>query len=383
MTSLAAENGASMNNTENPVAPSSFPPLSPSPTPTARLLVVDDESTIRLVLAKYLRTRGFDVESAESGEAALEALGGGGRRFDLMLCDVRMPGLSGVEIIPSALEVDPDLGIVMLSAVNDAPTATDAMAQGVLDYLIKPIELDQLYEAVHRALHRRTLLREQRRVEWAIREEVASRTEELEREKAQLRDLAIGVVDSLVIAMEAKDVFQRGRSVRISELAASVAEYLGLAPDVVEDVRIAGRVHDVGNIGIREDVLNKPAALDREEFEHVKDHVHIGVEILRPLRHIERAVVFVAEHHERWDGTGYPHARAGESISIGARILAAADAFDAMTSRRAYRGALTPEEAVLELRNHVGTLLDPRVYEALRVVVLRRKSLVFVDHVHA
>lgn len=348
---------------------------------SARILVVDDEDTIRLVLAKFLRTRGFEVETADSGAAALEALSSS--RFDLMLCDVRMPGLSGVEILPAALEADPELGIVMLSAVNDAPTATEAMGLGVLDYLIKPVELQQLHEAVSRALHKRTLRREQRRIEGAIRDEVAARTEELEREKAHLRDLTVSMVESLVAAMEAKDVFQRGHSARVSEIAASIAEYMGLGPDVVEDVRIAGRLHDVGNIGIREDVLNKPGPLDIAEYQHVKDHVHIGVDILKPLRHIERVVTFVGEHHEQWDGSGYPHARAGEHISIGGRILAAADVFDSLTSRRPYREPLTPDDAVEKLREFSGTQLDPRVYEALRAVVKNRKSLFFIDSIHA
>jgi len=353
---------------------------SPRPTSAARILVVDDEDTIRLVLGKYLRTRGFEVATAESGVAALETLSGA--RFDLMLCDVRMPGLSGVEIVPNALEADPDLGIVMLSAVNDAPTATEALSQGVLDYLTKPIELEHLYAAVNRALHKRTLLKEQRRVERQVREEVAERTKELEREKAHLRDLNVSVVEMLVSAMEAKDVFQRGHSARVAELAASIAEYMGLAPDVVEDVRVAGRLHDVGNIGIREDVLNKPGALNPEEFEHIKTHVRLSVEILTPLRHIERAVTFVGDHHEHWDGSGYPHTRSGEQISIGGRILAAADAFDALISSRAYRQSMNPEDAVEQLRGAVGTLLDPRVFEALRVVVKRRKSLVFIDAIH-
>ena len=351
-----------------------------APAAKTRILVVDDEDTIRLVLAKYLRTRGFEVATAESGDAALETLAGA--KFELMLCDVRMPGLSGVEIVPSALEADADLGIVMLSAVNDAPTATEAMGHGVLDYLTKPIELQHLYEAVQRALHKRTLLKDQRRFEREIREEVAERTRELEMEKAHLRDLTVTMVESLVGAMEARDVFQRGHSARVAQLAASMAEYLRLAPDVVEDVRMAGRLHDVGNIGIRDDVLNKPGALDAEEFTHVKDHVRIGVEILMPLRHIERAIVFVGDHHEHWDGSGYPHATAGEGISVGGRILAAADAFDAMTSRRPYREPKTPEVAVEELRGATGTLLDPRVYEALRVIVKRRKSLVFIDAIH-
>jgi putative two-component system response regulator len=352
----------------------------PAATAQTRILVVDDEDTIRLVLSKYLRTRGFDVATAESGDAALETLSGA--RFDMMLCDVRMPGLSGVEIVPRALEIDPNLGIVMLSAVNDAPTATEAMAHGVLDYLTKPIELSDLHDAVQRALHKRTLLREQRRVERAIREEVAERTQELEMEKAHLRDLTVTVVETLVAAMEARDVFQRGHSARVAELAASIAEYMGLAPDVVEDVRIAGRLHDVGNIGIRDDVLNKPGALSPEEFAHVKEHVRIGVEILTPLRHIERAMTFVADHHEHFDGSGYPNTRQGDAISIGGRILAAADAFDAITSRRPYREPRSPEEAVAELQRHSGTLLDPRVFEGLRVVVKRRKSLIFIDAIH-
>lgn len=353
----------------------------PAPDNTVRILVVDDEDTIRLVLAKYLRTRGFEVSTAESGNAALETLAS--NRYELMLCDVRMPGLSGVEIIPAALETDPDLGIVMLSAVNDAPTATEALSNGVLDYLTKPIELAVLYEAVNRALYKRKLNKAQRRAERQIREEVELRTQELELEKAGLRELAVATVNTLIMAMEAKDVFLRGHSARVGEIAASIAEYLHLAPDIVEDARIAGRLHDVGNIGIREDVLNKPGALSQEEFDHVKEHVRIGVEILSPLRYIERAVIFVGDHHEHWDGSGYPNAKSGEDISIGGRILCAADAFDAMTSKRAWREPMNPEDAVEHLRQVVGSLIDPRIYEALRVVMKRRKSLVFIDSMHA
>jgi len=145
-----------------------------------RMLVVDDEETIRLALGKFLKTRGYDVHTAESGPAALEHLER--NRFVLMLCDVRMPGMSGVEVVPKALEIDPDLAIMMLTAVNDAPTATEALSRGAYDYLMKPIELVDLQQAVERALHKRDLAIEQRKVERLIREEVALRTAELERE---------------------------------------------------------------------------------------------------------------------------------------------------------------------------------------------------------
>lgn len=342
-----------------------------------RLLVVDDEESIRTVLARFLRTRGFEVQMAESGEAALEALAGS--RFELMLCDVRMPGLSGVEIVPRALEVDPDLGVVMLSAVNDAPTATEALSHGALDYLTKPIELQALKEAVDRALHKRMLLKEQRRVERQIRQEVAERTRELEAEKEHLRELTVRIADSLVTAMEAKDDFLRGHSTRVGDLSAQLADHMKLGADLVEDIRIAGRLHDVGNIGIREAVLTKPGRLTPEELEHVRTHVAIGVEILQPLRHIERAVTFVADHHEHWNGNGYPAGKAGDTITLGGRIVAVADVFDAITSRRSYRERIEPAEAVDFLAPQAGKHLDPLVYEALRAVVRKRRSLVFLE----
>ena len=346
-----------------------------------RVLVVDDEETIRLAIGKFLRSRGYEVQVADSGAAALAQLQR--HRCLVMLCDVRMPGMTGVEVVPRAVELDPDLAVLMLTAVNDAPTATEALAGGAMDYLMKPIELADLETALQRALHRRELRIEQRRVEQMIREEVALRTAELEREKAALRSMTVGVAETLINAMEAKDLYLRGHSQRVAELSASMAEVLGLDADTVEYVRLAGRLHDVGKIGIREAVLNKPSSLTPEEYEHVKDHVRIGMEILAPLRHIGPSLQFVQDHHEHWDGSGYPRGIAGEAISIGGRILTAADAFDAVTSKRAYREPMGQQETLDYLAKHTGTLLDPRVYHALAEVVGRRQSLVFIDDVHA
>lgn len=342
-----------------------------------RLLLVDDEETIRLAMSKFLRSRGYDVRTAESGAEALRHLENSS--FACMLCDVRMPGMSGVELVPLALAREPDMAIMMLTAVNDAPTATVALSKGALDYLVKPIELSDLEKAVERALHKRALLIEQRRVEQMIREEVDLRTAELEREKEALRELTVSIAETLINAMEAKDVYLRGHSQRTSALAASMAEELGLDADTVENVRLAGRLHDIGKIGIREVILNKPSSLTPEEFEHVKDHVRIGMEILSPLKHIGTTLQYVQDHHEHWDGKGYPRKLAGEKISIGGRILAAADAYDALTSKRAYRDPMTPEQTVEYLAQHSGVLLDPRVYEVMKRVVGRRNALTFLD----
>ena len=358
-----------------------FSPRSPDTT-SARILVLDDEEAVRVALVRYLRGRGYDVVGEASAQGALTSLEAD--RFAVLLCDIRLPGMSGLEVVPRALQLDGDLAIVMLTAVNDAATATDALGHGAMDYLVKPIELTQLLHAVERALHRRGLEMERRRVEEHIRDEVAARTVELEQEKAALHELTLGVADVLINAMEAKDVFLRGQSRRVADQAASIADEMGLDADIVENVRLAGRLHDVGKIGIREDVLNKPGALTPEEFTHVKEHVRMGMEILAPLKHIPTALAYVRDHHEHYDGSGYPRGIAGEEIAIGGRILAACDAFDALTSRRSFREAMEPAETITYLEAyHVGRLLDPVVFAALKRVVQRRKTLTFIDDMHA
>src|SRR5213076_2593400 len=132
-----------------------------------------------------------------------------------------------------------------------------------------------------------------------------------------------------------------------------------------------------------EDVLNKPGPLTHEEYQHVKDHVRMGMEILAPLKHIPMALEFVHDHHEHFDGGGYPRGLAGDQITIGGRILAACDAFDALTSRRAFREAMSPRETIALMEEYVGRLLDPSVFEALRKVVFRRKTLPFIDDLFA
>lgn len=334
-----------------------------------RILVVDDESTIRLALSRFLRTRGYEVELADSGSAALSLLEE--QRFSLMLCDLRMPGISGLDVVPQALAQDPHLAIIMLTAVNDAQSATEALSNGAFDYLTKPVELTDLQAAVDKAAARRTRTMERKAIDRLIRQEVSSRTIQLEREKAALRQLTVSIAETLINAMEAKDVYLRGHSHRVAVLAAAIATELRLPDEQVELIQQAGRLHDVGKIGIREAVLNKPGALTAEEFAHVKDHVRIGLEILGPLQHLGEALLYIRDHHEHWNGKGYPYARAGTEITIGGRILTAADAFDALTSKRAYRDPMSVRATLDYLQAEAGALLDPQVSAALQVVIAR------------
>src|SRR2546430_3413031 len=199
---------------------------------------------------------------------------------------MRIGGPRGADLVPYALEIEPELAILLPTAVNDATSAALCMQRGAMDYLTKPIELADLARAVQRALKRREMLLENRQLNQWLKEEVSTRTAELQRARTKLERLAIATLEALVNALEAKDPYMRGHSARVADLSATVAHELGIVEEDVEQVRVAGRLHDIGKIGTRESVLNKQGALTPEEFEHVKQHVGIGSQILAPLAHL-------------------------------------------------------------------------------------------------
>lgn len=341
------------------------------------LLIVDDEEPIRNALERFLAGQQFTVYTAASGAEALTVLA----RHDiaLMLADIRMPGMSGIDLVPQALDVAPDLAVVMLSAVNDATTAALCMQRGAVDYLTKPLELDDLARAVQRALRRRAVAVEGRHLEVQLKEEFATRSAEWERERAETHRVTVATLEALINAMEARDPYLRGHSARVADLAATIAAHLNLSDDAVEQVRLAGRLHDIGKIGTREAVMNKQGPLTPDEYEHVKQHVLIGSQILSPLTHLGPVLGGVRSHHERWDGTGYPDGLRGAEIPIAARIIGAAEIYDALCTSRPYQDKLSSPQALRRMGELVGTVLDPEVFAALAEVVTRRRSLVFLE----
>lgn len=337
---------------------------------TAAVLIVDDEEPIRNALLRFLKGLELPGITAASGAEALELLRT--TPVALMLADIRMPGMSGIDLVPQALALAPDLAVVMLSAVNDATTAALCMQRGAMDYLIKPLDLDDLERAVQGALRRR----EERR---AMRELDQRAKEAMERERAKAARLTIATLEALVNAMEARDPYLRGHSARVADLAATIASHLGLAEDVVEATRLAGRLHDIGKIGTRESVLNKQVPLSPEENEHIKQHVLIGSQLLAPIDELRPVLGGVRNHHERWDGSGYPDGLKGEEIPLLGRIIGAAEIYDALSTSRPYQDKMSPYEAVQRMGELVGTALDPRVYASLAEVIHRRRSLVFLE----
>ena len=341
------------------------------------LLVVDDEEAIRRSMRKYLALRGYEVAAASSGEEALTVLGR--QKVAGMLLDVNLPGINGVDLVPRILELEPDVAILMLTAVNDATSAALCMQRGALDYLIKPVDLAHLGRAIENALQKRDARLEGRQLHNRLRDEVALRVAEMRLVQENQERISVATLDALVNALEAKDPYLRGHSARVADLSAGVAAQLGCDDELIEAVRTAGRLHDIGKIGIREEILNKQGPLTDEEYEHVKQHVLVGSQILAPLVHLEEVITYVRSHHERWDGFGYPDRLSGEQIPLGGRVIAAAEIYDALTTSRPYQEKMVPELAIDRMRDLVGTVIDPTVHRALEAVVLQRQALVFLD----
>jgi len=341
------------------------------------LLVVDDEEAIRRSMRKYLTLQGYEVAVAASGEEALSVMGR--QKIAGMLLDVNLPGINGVDLVPRVLELEPDTAILMLTAVNDATSAALCMQRGALDYLLKPVDLTHLGRAVQSALQKRHARLEGRDTSRRLGGEMATRTAERWLEQANQERISVATLDALVNALEAKDPYLRGHSARVADLSASVAAHLGCDDALIEAVRTAGRLHDIGKIGIREEVLNKQGPLTDAEYEHVKQHVLVGSQILAPLLHLKDVITYVRSHHERWDGFGYPDRLVGEQIPLGGRIIAAVEIYDALTTSRPYQEKMPPEIAVERMRDLVGTVLDPAVYQGLEAVATPRQALVFLD----
>jgi putative nucleotidyltransferase with HDIG domain len=320
----------------------------------AKILVVDDEEQIAQLLAGILRGDGHEAVYVTDGEAALDRLRQGG--FDLLMTDLRMPRMDGMRLIRQAKEVDPDVDALVMTAYASTDTAVSALRHGVADYLSKPFGLEQVRDAITKALRGR----EERRRK---KEEVHATREENLRLRADQRRAYIGIVATLIEAVEAKDRFNRGHSRRVAELAADFARRLGLPRREAELLEIGAKLHDIGKIGIPEEILNKPGRLTAEEFDVIKAHPVIGEQILRPLDFLADTRPIVRHHHERWDGGGYPDGLRGPAIPRPAAILSICDAFDALTSDRPYRPGLPENEALSILAQGAGTQWDPELVQ--------------------
>ncbi len=319
------------------------------------ILLVDDEQAIRQLLQRKLTALDYQCTAAATATEALHELGE--KPAALVILDINMPGMSGVELLAEIKAKYPDTAVIMATAVAKIDTAIHCMRQGAYDYIVKPFNLDQVVLSIDRALEKRSLELENRDYQLQLEKKVAQQAN-------KIRESFLNSITSLVYALEAKDEYTSGHSQRVAEISVAIAGELELPHQDIQDIKLAGLIHDIGKMGIRASILNKPERLTDSEFKQIKAHPEIGEHILTPIVKDKPILNMVRHHHERYDGNGYPDGLCGEQVPLGARILAVADAYDAITSERPYRQAMSNKVARDIINRCKGSQFDPKVADA-------------------
>ena len=332
------------------------------------ILIVDDEEPIRnLLLACLLKD--YTCETSFSVEDARNKLSSA--TFNLVMTDITMPGTSGIELCQHIHMTYPETVVVVVSGMTDIHYAIEAMRHGAFDYITKPFDLPQVAMAVERALRYQVLVEAKRHYESSLEETVRQRTNELRSVNENLNQMLEvlyqnyrATLRALAGALEARDVETAGHSDRVVAYSLRLGRELGLAHTELIALEQGALLHDIGKIGVPDSILLKRGALTREEWVMMREHISHGLRIISGIDFLSGAASLVAQHHEKYDGSGYPESLRGEEIHINARIFAVADAFDAITSNRPYRAAASYGEARDEIVRYSGRHFDPAVVQA-------------------
>jgi putative two-component system response regulator len=338
------------------------------PTPSERVLVVDDEGYVREILCRWLRSEGYDCEAAASAEQAWELLQQ--ESFALVVTDIMMPRKSGMDLLNMVGRDMPDVAVVMVTAADDRRTAIGALERGAYGYVTKPFEGNEIIINVVNALERRRLVMASREYERGLEERVREQTEEIRTSREE-------IVLRLIAAQEYRHDETGAHIRRIGLGAEAMAGRAGYSREGAEMLRLAAPMHDVGKIGIPDAILAKPGKLTPEEWEVMKRHTTIGAEMLGqttiPLLELAREIAL--SHHEKWDGSGYPEGLSGRQVPRSARIVAVLDVYDALVHDRVYRPAMPEDEALAIVAEGRAKHFDPELYDIFVELLPRIRQL--------
>jgi putative nucleotidyltransferase with HDIG domain len=332
------------------------------------ILVVEDEDALREIVCCMLEDRGYQTTAAPLAPKALEYLAADPEKHQLILSDIIMPEMNGLQFLERVRQLYPDLPVLMLSALQDVRIAMEAIRAGAYDYVVKPFERDQLFLAVDRALERRRLILENRRYQSHLEEMVRQRTEALESALRELERSYDFTLEALGNALDLKDSETQGHSKRVTAFTVAIARAMGVGPEELKTIARGAYLHDIGKMAVPDSILRKEGPLDPAERELMRTHCQRGHDILAHIGYLKEVSEIVLSHQEQYDGGGYPRGLRGSQIPLGARIFAVADTLDAMTSDRPYRKALTLDQARAEVQRVSGTQFDPAVVEAFMTI---------------
>ena len=339
------------------------------------ILIVDSEKGARKPLRKKLESEGFHCIETGSAEQALDRIGS--ETVDLVLLDIKMPGKSGIGLLPEIKESYPDVAVIIAVDVSDMDNAIEYVKQDAYDYVTKPFNPDDVVHSVEKAI-------EKRRLELKFRDYQQYIDQRIEEHASETRETLLGAMAALSFALEARDVYTAGHSRRVADIALAIGKKLALTQDELEDLRWGCLVHDIGKVAVDRVILNKPDKLSAKEYEHVMTHTTIGANIVESVIKNKRMIEIVEHHHDHYDGNGPQQKLQGEEIPLLARIVAVADAYDAMTSARPYRAAWYKESAIAEIKWEIGKQFDPVVVNAFLettadVVIPEKRKILIAD----
>jgi putative two-component system response regulator len=329
--------------------------LNPLESGPPRVLIVDDDPAVRRVLRQVLETGSYLLMEADDGDSALECFRREGA--DAVLSDIMMPRMSGIELLREVKALDDTTAFILLTGAGSLGNAIDALRLEADDYLLKPFDVDEVLHSLSRALEHRRLLRENRMYQRALEQRVQTQEQTLDQ-------LFVDGLLTIANAVEVRDHYTGGHVERVAVYAVATGDRLGMSPDELRDLAVAALLHDVGKIGIADELLRKPTALSPDEYLEMQRHPLIGAAILGASPFLSGAIPGILHHHERWDGTGYPNRLTGEAISLAGRILAVVDTFDAIVTSRPYRDERPRHDALAELHRCAGSQFDPQVVDA-------------------
>jgi cyclic di-GMP phosphodiesterase len=343
--------------------------------PNQQLLMVGAAAS-RPPLHLHLQNCGYEILTAASTNEAMHVLARW--KIACVVADGDLDQGHEAWLIGRILQSEPGLAVVLLAGRPDVRDAVSSIRLGAFDYLAANESPEAIGAAVGRAIQQRRVQARERMQAQSLQEELSTLAAEVRRERERGDRVALAALESLVHVVEAKDMWLAGHSVRVAQTAASIAAELGRADAEIEQVRIAGRLHDIGMVGVDDGILSKQGPLTPEEFDRVRGHADLGSRILAPLPGLGPIASFVRHHHERWDGEGYPDRLAGEAVPWGARIIGVAEIYDALTTERPYRQSMAPDLAVGQMNTLIGAAIGAAEWDALASVVGRREALVFV-----
>jgi putative nucleotidyltransferase with HDIG domain len=331
-----------------------------------QILVVDDEEAIREVVSTMLESKGYRCTAVSNGRAAQEQV----KRStpDLVLSDMIMPEMDGIKLLDWLREYDPEVPVIMVTAIHDISTALEAIRRGAYDYILKPFEKDQLFLGVGRALQHRRLVAENRSYQIQLEHQVEERTAELTRALGQLEQSYDDTLEALGSALDLKDAETEGHCQRVTAFTISIAKAMPVPAHYLAVLARAAFLHDIGKMAIPDGILRKPGPLTDDEKKIMRTHCEVGYNMLTRIPFLRDAAEIVLAHQEFYDGTGYPRGLKGDQIPLGARIFTIADSLDAMISDRPYRRALPMSHAREEIRRCSGTQFDPKVVEVFSTI---------------